>query len=289
MIAPAAEPRDREDSLTLRTVMVCMRVGRPNAELLSVAADVAGRFASRVIGVAARQVSTPAYVRGSGPVEPHDYESRRFSEQAAAAEKEFRAAMSSVETLEWRMQMTSGPACGYVADEARSADLVIAPIDIRDRPFFPSGQAEVGDLLMRLGRPVMTAPAGVAGFKFRQALVCSKDVREARRALADSLPFLQAMQRVNVVEVAEAGTAEDVGRRLNDVKAWLARHGVDAACDVLPIKAGAAFELAALASDLKADLIVAGAFGHSRLREWAFGGVTRDLILRGDRCVLSSH
>jgi nucleotide-binding universal stress UspA family protein len=40
---------------------------------------------------------------------------------------------------------------------------------------------------------------------------------------------------------------------------------------------------------MKADLIVAGAFGHSRLLEWAFGGVTRDLLLRSDRCVLSSH
>ena len=55
------------------------------------------------------------------------------------------------------------------------------------------------------------------------------------------------------------------------------------------MQGGAAAQLGALARDLKADLIVAGAFGHSRLREWAFGGVTRDLLLRGERCVLSSH
>ena len=197
--------------------------------------------------------------------------------------------MAAFETLEWREQMTAGPSCDYVADEARCADLVIAPLDLRDRALFPSGQAEVGDLLMRLGRPIMTAPAGAAGFAFGQALVCSKDVREARRALADSLPFLRAMKRVKVVEVAETGTAEEAGRRLEDVRAWLARHGVESACDVLPLKAGAAAQLAALAKDLKADLIVAGAFGHSRLREWAFGGVTRDLLLRGERCVLASH
>ena len=50
-----------------------------------------------------------------------------------------------------------------------------------------------------------------------------------------------------------------------------------------------AAHLAAIAKDLEVDLIVAGAFGRSRLREWAFGGVTRDLLLKADRCTLVSH
>ncbi len=280
---------DAEDDLALPTLMVCMRVGRPNVEALAVAAGLAERFGSRIVGVAARQISTHANVRGAGPFEPHDYDPRKFAEQASAAEEEFRTALSGVETLDWRMQMTFGPACEYVADEARCADLVIAPIDVRDRTFFPSGQAEVGDLLMRLGRPILTAPAGAAGFRFGRALVCFKDVREARRALADSLRLLQAMTHVDVVEVVESGAVEDAERRLSDVKAWLARHGVEAACEARPARGGAAKQLQALARERDADLIVAGAFGHSRLREWAFGGVTQELLLRGDRCVLSSH
>ncbi len=275
--------------MALSTLMVCMRIGRSNAEALAVAADLAERFGSRIVGVAARQASTHANIRGAGPFEPHDYDPRRFTEQAAVAEQEFRTALSRVETLDWRMQMTFGPAYEYVADEARCADLVIASIDVRDRTFLPSGQAEVGDLLMRLGRPILTASTGATGFRFGRALVCFKDVREARRALADSLCLLQAMTRVDVVEVAESGALEDAERRLGDVKAWLARHGVEAACEARPGRGGAARQLAALARDRDADLIVAGAFGHSRLREWAFGGVTRELLLRGDHCVLSSH
>jgi nucleotide-binding universal stress UspA family protein len=279
---------DAEDSLALSTLMVSMRVGRSNAEPLAAAAALAERIGSRVVGVAARQVSANAYVRGAG-FEPADYNPRKFLEQATEAEQEFRSALSKVESLDWRVQMTFGPACEYVADEARSADLVVASADARDRTFFPSGQAEAGDLVMRLGRPILTAPPGAAAFSFRQAVVCFKDVREARRALADSLPILQTMTRVHVVEVAERGGVEDARRRLGDVTAWLARNRVDATSDALTAKGGAAEALAAVVQGLKADLIVAGAFGHSRLREWAFGGVTRDLLLRSDCCVLSSH
>ncbi len=275
--------------MALSTLMVVMRVGRSNTALMAVVADLAKRFGSRIVGVAARQVSTHAYVRGAGPFEPQDYDPHKFVDEARAAEDEFRAALAGLGSLDWRMQMTSGPAQDYVAGEARCADVVVAAFDGRERAFFPSGQAEIGDLVMRLGRPILIAPAGVTGFAFRQALVCYKEVREARRALADSLPFLQAMQRVHVVEITEAGGMEGAGRRLNDVKAWLAFNGVEADCEAAPVVGGLAEQLATLAADLKADLVVAGAFGHSRLREWAFGGVTRDFLLRSDRCVLSSH
>jgi nucleotide-binding universal stress UspA family protein len=275
--------------LSLSTLMVCLRVGRSNAPMLAVVADLARRFRSRIVGVAARQVSAHAYIRGAGPFEPQDYDPHKFIDEARAAEEEFRAALSGLGSIDWRMQMTSGPAQDYVAGEARCADLVVAPFDGRERSFFPTGQAEVGDLVMRLGRPMLTTPAGVTGFGFRQALVCYKEVREARRALADSLPFLKAMQHVHVVEVTEAGALEGAQSRLNDVKAWLAFNGVEATCEASAAVGGVAEQLATLAANMNADLVVAGAFGHSRLREWAFGGVTRDFLLRSDRCVLSSH
>ena len=77
--------------------------------------------------------------------------------------------------------------------------------------------------------------------------------------------------------------------RLADVGDWLARHGVEASCVAWPLKGAEATNLADIARDLEVDLIVAGAFGHSRLREWALGGVTRDLLLQADRCALVSH
>ncbi len=275
--------------MAFSTLLACLRVDRSNADLLAVVGDVAGRFGSAVIGVAARQASTHATIRGSGTCEPHEHDLRKFKERASAAENEFRAALSKVETLGWRKKITLGPAYEHVANEARAADLVVAPADRHHRFFFPSGQAHVGDLLMRLGRPILVTHAGATGLEFDQALVCFKDAREARRAVADSLPILQEMRRVSVVEIVEAKAVDEAGRRLADVGDWLARHGVAATCSAEVAHGTEAEQLSAVARNLKADLIVAGAFGHSRLKEWAFGGVTRDLLLRGERCVLASH
>jgi nucleotide-binding universal stress UspA family protein len=273
---------------TIATLMACMRIDH-NAGMLSVVADLAERFGAAVIGVAARQASTQVIVPGAGPRAPHQHDLDKFIVEAAAAETEFRAALPKVQDLQWRSQMTFGPVYEHIADEARCVDLVVAALGSVDRFFFPSGQAEIGDLLMRLGRPTLIVPPDAAGLKLTRALVCWNDKREARRATADALPLLQASQRVDVVEIAAARALEETRRRLGDVGDWLARHGVEAQCSAEVSNGSEAAQLGAIAKDLNVDLIVAGAFGHSRLREWAFGGVTRDMLLRADRCVLASH
>jgi nucleotide-binding universal stress UspA family protein len=275
--------------LAFSTLLASLRFDRPNADLLSVVRDTAARYGSAVIGVVAKQTATRTYTEGSGLREPHEHDAVRFMELASAAETEFRKALSQIESLDWRTQLTFGPAYEHVANEARSADLVIAPLDQRDPFSFPSGQAEVGDLLTRLGRPILAVPAGAAGLALNQVMICWKDTREARRAVADALPLLKASKRVHLVEVAEARGVEDSRRRLADLGAWLARHGVQSDMSAELVKRSEAQQLAAVARNLGADLIVAGGFGRSPLREWAFGGVTRDLLLRADCCVLASH
>jgi len=274
--------------LSFATLMVCMRVDRPNAGLLAVVRDVAERFGSTVIGIAVKQVSSHAYIRGAGPCEPHQYGLRKFAERAAAAEDEFRKALASVDNLEWRTQMTFGPAYEHVANEARIADLVIAPVDGREKLFSPSGQVEIGDLVKSVGRPVLAAPTETTGLPFGQALVLWKETRQTRRAVADALPLLKATKRVDVIEIVEASAIEESRRRVGDVGAWLARHGVEANCSAQVGRGSECDQLRAKAEDLRTDLIVAGAYSHSRLREWAFGD-TRDLLSRVRRCVLASH
>ena len=92
--------------------------------------------------------------------------------------------------------------------------------------------------------------------------------------------------------VAAISPADDMAEhrhRLDDVVHWLAGHGVPAAAVASPSNGDDANSLYALAQDQGADLIVAGAYGHSRLREWVLGGVTRDLLLSQDRYSLVSH
>ena len=224
-----------------------------------------------------------------GAGEPSGHEPDKFRERAAALEAEFRTALSMVSNLRWRAQMTAGPTSQYVANEARAADLLVAAVEPGERMFSSSSEIEVTDLLMRGGRPILMAPAGAAGLKLARTLVCWKDSREARRAVADALPILKASQAVDVVELVSDYEIEPARSQLADVGDWLAGHGVEASCVATPLSGAESAHLAAIANDLKADLIVAGAFGHSRLREWAFGGVTRDLLVRAERCTLVSH
>jgi nucleotide-binding universal stress UspA family protein len=275
--------------LALSTLLACLRIDGANADLLAVVSDTARRFGSSVIGVVAKQASAHVQSRGAGPLEPREYDLRMFRERASAAEAEFRDALSNIRDLEWRTQLTFGPVAEQVANEARSADLVVAQSDHHDGLFLPSGQPDVGDLLMRLGRPVLAVPPDASGLELNRALVCWKDSREARRAVADSLPMLQASQRVDIVEIVEAQAVDEARRRLRAVCDWLQRNGVASKFSAEISNGAEAPQLAAIARELDADLIVAGAFGHSRLREWAFGGVTRDLLLHTERCVLASH
>jgi nucleotide-binding universal stress UspA family protein len=274
---------------TISTLMACMRTDRSNAELLAVVADLARRFSATVIGVAAKQLSLHPSIMTIGPGEPRGREFEKFRERADAVEAEFRSALSGVEKLQWRAQMSAGPASQPAANEARAADLIVAAIETGGQVFSPSPEIEVTDLLMRAGRPILIAPPGATGLKLTRALVCWKDSREARRAVADALPILKASKEVEVVELAHEGEIESARVRAADVGDWLHRHGIEATCVATPLKETESTHLAAIADDIKADLIVAGAFGHSRLREWAFGGVTRDLLVKAERCTLVSH
>jgi len=143
---------------------------------------------------------------------------------------------------------------------------------------------------MEAGGPVLLAADNDVRFSGERIIVAWKDSRESRRALGDSLPFLMRAQSVVVVGVSgDANTVVDQGG-MKDVVRRLSRHGVAAALEVVPRGKGTVADaLDAVASRHAADLIVTGAYGHSRLREWALGGVTEDLIAASSKFVLFSH
>ena len=140
---------------------------------------------------------------------------------------------------------------------------------------------------MQAGWPVLVVPTTAAHRKFER--VGWQDTRETRRAIRDALPFLKQAGQVPVIEIAESDEPEVARGRLADVVAWLGRHGVTAEPIASPAIGEDSGRLHGLAAQYEVDLIVAGAYGHSRMREWALGGVTRDLLLRAEFCALVSH
>jgi nucleotide-binding universal stress UspA family protein len=170
---------------------------------------------------------------------------------------------------------------------ARAADLIVMS------PKSPGAAARTADpaeVVMTAGRPVLIVPNGASHFRGSAVVVAWKDTREARRAIADAMPFLLAADQVIVQAVCEDDAVEASAFQTDDVVANLKRHGVRASAKVTRIPAeGVAHELERVARLNGADLIVAGAYGHSRTREWVFGGVTDDLIHRPKCFVLLSH
>jgi nucleotide-binding universal stress UspA family protein len=138
--------------------------------------------------------------------------------------------------------------------------------------------------------PVLVVPPEGGVLRARSVIVAWKDTREARRALHDAMPFLKAAEKVLVVAVCEAEEAKAALEGVREVVAGLSRHGVKADPTVVQAPADlAAARLQDEAREARADLIVAGAYGHSRLGEWIFGGVTRYLLHNPQTFLLLSH
>ncbi len=286
--------------MSYATLMVHMQVGQPNRAVLLAAAGLAERFGAGVIGVAACQPIQLVYSDGyiAGDVFEKDREEK--DREVAEAEAAFRATFRTRSNLlEWRSTITLGASCGWVADQARCADLVItgagAPADLFDS----SRRVNTGELVMQAGRPVLVVPHGADApgvdqtgpdeISLNHAMIAWKDTRETRRAVLDALPLLQRVAQVSVVEVAAEDSMADARMHVADVTAWLGRHGVAASNQAVPSDGSDAAQLDAIARDHGADLVVAGAYGHSRVREWALGGVTRSLLMHSGRCSLLSH
>jgi nucleotide-binding universal stress UspA family protein len=119
---------------------------------------------------------------------------------------------------------------------------------------------------------IQKAPA-----KLDRIMVCWDGGRSAARALNDALPFLARANAIEIIIVAEQGKSDEVPGA--DVAQHLARHGLPievkqiVAPDSKPVDA-----ILSHAADMAADFLVMGGFGHSRLREFVLGGVTRSML-----------
>jgi len=275
--------------MTYASLLVHLQPGRSNTPLLLAAARFADRFAAHVIGIAACQPLL--VVSGDGTVcgDVFTDDQRQIERDLEGSHAEFRQHLAGHgKSLEWRSRITLAPIGTCLAAESRSADLVMTgrvPADGLDL----SRLADPGALTLEAGRPVFIVAPDAPPMAFDHALVGWKDTRECRRATADALPLLAQTARVTVVEIAPIDEIDAARSRVEDVVAWLIRHRVPAESRVEVAQGQDVDRLYRIVDESAVDFVVAGAYGHSRLREWVLGGVTRDLLLGGSRSVLVSH
>lgn len=180
---------------------------------------------------------------------------------------------------------------GYPSDvvglHARYADLTV----IGQKPLSGADNAEEGfaDLLvMRSGRPVLVFPyVGAQAAIGKHVVVAWNASREAARAIGDAMPILEKSEKVDILSIEPEGIGDLPGA---DIAQHLARHGINAdAKRSAANKIDAGDVLLNFVSDSGADLVVMGAYGHSRVREMVLGGVTRHMLEHMTVPVLMSH
>jgi nucleotide-binding universal stress UspA family protein len=177
---------------------------------------------------------------------------------------------------------------GYELDRliahSRHHDLVV--VKGGSRTHGGMGSDEVGRLLLGAGRPVLLAPT-VHARPVRSAVVAWKDTPEAARAVTAAIPLLKLAKRVYVVSASED---DETRADQSGVVHHLQWHGIEAeARDVEPRGRAAYDAVLEMARAADADLLVAGAYGRSRLSEIVFGGFTEGLLEDASLPVLFQH
>jgi nucleotide-binding universal stress UspA family protein len=276
--------------MTYATVMVSLALDRSNDARLEIAGQLAERFGAHVIGITAGEFSPPLYFATGEPAQKLlDEGQAAIRNRVAEVEAQFRAAMQNrAQAVEWRC--AEDFPTRFIVQQARAADIIVVGEDGRDALSDRFMQANPSDLVMQTGRPLLVVPDTSSWLDLRSVLIAWKDTPEARHAIADALPILRKAKDVTVAEIIE----DDVNRPaalsgVKDVVGWLSRHGVLASGQVPDECGHAAAQLERIASEVGAGLVVAGAYGHSRLREWVLGRVTKCLVNPSNRCSLLSR
>ena len=276
--------------MTYATVMVSLALDRSNDACLEIAGQLAKRFNACAIGITAGESSPPLYfTAGEQAQQVIDRGQAAIRNRIAEVEAQFRAAMQSrAAAVEWRCA-EDFPA-RFIVQQARAADIIVVGENSSDALANPYTQADPSDLLMQTGRPLLVVPDACDWLDLRSVLIAWKDTPECRRAVADALPVLSEAKDVIVAEIVEDGADRSAALSgVEDLVAWLSRHGVVASQRVSGECGNAAAQLDGIASEVGAGLVVAGAYGHSRFREWVFGGVTKRLLTPSGRCSLLSR
>ncbi|MEJ2115027.1 MAG: universal stress protein [Gammaproteobacteria bacterium] len=179
----------------------------------------------------------------------------------------------------------------YIIDNARYSDLIIAPQGYSR--YGEDNTQKIDDYLsINLGRPLIITPDLKKVFTLpKKVIIAWNESHEAARAVHDALPLLQYAEEVQIVSVA-ASTKDEKKYMIydDDLRSHLSRHDVNTEVVSLdPSSKGTGKTILESAMEYDADLIVMGAYGHTRLKEIVLGGATRYLLRHTTIPLFLSH
>lgn len=261
--------------MSIKDVLLVLETGTPQA-----AKDYALSFASQLgahlsIAAVPAQLITPISAGGDYPYELIAMIAEEAKTDAKQTYDKIAAeAPANVQTQMVNVDGISGLAQSEIGELARHFDLAITAQAGPDS----SDDSLINVTLFDSGRPVIVVPfIQKQAAKFGHILVAWDRSAVAARALNDALPLLRRAGKVELVRITPEGTPTEELPGYN-ISRHLARHGVNAELRMLPASSDVAAALLSYAADSGADMLVMGGYGHSRLRQFFFGGTTREIL-----------
>lgn len=274
--------------MSYNTILAVLRGENDLDRVVKCAVSLAGRHESHLIGLHAEPTVNISYaapmeipdttVLEAGQAQIHE----RFAKIRDGFVNRCKAEGIS---YDWRpIKSMSGDSAISAVSSARCSDLIVIQ---QESPGHEDDYDDLETLVFDSGRPVLFVPYIATEAKpIRNALVAWNDTRESARAAFDALPLLKTAETVEILTVDARNTADQSALTAGaEIATALTRHGVKV---TLNSQTSSGIPVAAVienrVSDMQADLLVMGAFSHSRLREFLFGGVT-DTVLKSMPCL----
>lgn len=275
-----------------KTMLVHVDGSARAQERIRLAIDLATKFGAHLIGLATMGTLFVPYTGGVDLGGSYIVEMlAEMEKQAKRATAMFEAQALAAGLESFESRIADHEAASALCTHARYVDLLI----IGQSEKGAAGPATPADLpqwvVLNAGRTVLIVPhSGTFTTVGQNVLVLWNASRESASAARDALPFLIKAKQVRIAVFDARSNTEGHGDEPgSDVALYLARHGVKVT--VTRESSGGDVGSAALsrAADLDIDLIVMGGYGHSRLREWIMGGVTKTMLEHMTVPVLMSH
>ncbi|MEQ8394635.1 universal stress protein [Thalassobaculum sp.] len=268
--------------MALKNLLVHLDPSRSSLKRAETAIALAVGHGAHLTALAvAHEPSMPSYVEAEIPAAVFSQMRANLKTDLATIVDTFSSQASAAGiAFETRTELTLNPVDQLIARHARYTDLVIMGQADTSDPLTGSPEL-VEDVLLGSGRPALIVPyIGAQQRPGRRVMVAWDAGREAARAVNDALPVLEAAEQVVVAIVnprpGRDGHGEQPGA---DIATHLARHGVKVEVQVYNNRDLSVSEvLLARIADENVDLVVLGAYGHTRLREMVLGGVTHDML-----------
>lgn len=279
--------------MTYKTLLLHVDPTPRSAQRALLAARLATAHEARLVGAAMTGISRHVFDRGgfdaADPVFSHHLDQLRA--QARMALDRFETAVTAAGTGSFESRIVDDDAAGGLSVQARYADLCIIGQ-------FDPGSSAPGALpylaetvLMNSPAPALIVPyAGEFAGHFERPLVAWDGSLQASRAVRGALPLLAAAGRAEILVFNPEDAAEPHGEQPGaDLALYLARHGIEVNVSERHIDGGTGEALLSTAADFDTDLLVMGAYGHTRFREIVLGGVTRTVLQAMTMPVLMAH